>query len=355
MSTLLATLAERRDDLWQATGQHIWLSVVSLLIAIIIAVPLAISVQKHKRLAELLNQIAGILQTIPSLALLGLLIPLVGIGQVPAIIALVTYAIFPIFQNTYVGLSSIDSLLEEAADAFGMTRWEKLRRFELPIAMPVILTGVRQAMVLIVGTATLAALIGSGGLGTFILLGISRNNNSLILIGAIASAMVAVIFSGLIQLLQRVKIRTLLISLGVIVIGFAGFETYQGFQKPQQQITIAGKMGSEPEILINMYQDLIKDSNPNVQVTLKPDFGQTSFLFSALKSDQITMYPEFSGTVLQGLVKDNHSVQGMTALKLYQTAKNDLNSQFKMTFLKPMKYNNTYALVVKNHSLRSII
>ncbi|WP_268913439.1 ABC transporter permease/substrate-binding protein [Lentilactobacillus sp. SPB1-3] len=347
MSTLLKTLSERGSDLWQATGQHIWLSVVSLLIAIIIAVPLAISVQKHKRIAELLNQIAGILQTIPSLALLGLLIPFVGIGQVPAIIALVTYAIFPIFQNTFVGLSSIDSLLEEAADAFGMTRWEKLRRFELPIAMPVILTGVRQAMVLIVGTATLAALIGSGGLGTFILLGISRNDNSLILIGAIASALVAVIFSGLIQLLQRVRLRTMLISLGVLVVGIAGFETYQGLQKNEPNITIAGKMGSEPEILINMYRDLIQNSDPKVQVTLKPDFGQTSFLFNALKSNQITMYPEFTGTVLQGLVKENRPVQDMNAPQIYRTAKNDLKSQFGMNFAKPMKYNNTYALVVK--------
>ena len=347
MAEFVQTLIEKRADLWQAIGQHIWLSLVSLLIAMIIAIPIAIAVQKHKRIAELLNQFAGVLQTIPSLALLGLLIPIVGIGQVPAVIALVIYAIFPIYQNTFVGISSIDDSLEEAADAFGMTRFEKLRRVELPIAMPVILTGIRQAMVLIVGTATLAALIGSGGLGTFILLGISRNNNSMTLIGAIASALLAIAFSLLIQLLQRLRLRTILISIGVVLLAFLGISGFQTIQNSSQQIVIAGKMGSEPEILINMYKDLIKDDNPRADVVLKPDFGQTSFLFNALKSDQITIYPEFTGTVLQGLIKGKYDVQQMPATEIYDTAKHSLNNQFKMQYLKPMKYNNTYALVVK--------
>ena len=154
----------------------------------LIAIPLAIYAIRHRKMANVLLQIAGILQTIPSLALLGLLIPVVGIGNVPAIIALVVYALLPIFQNTYVGLNGIDPSLEEAADAFGMSRWQKLVRVELPIAMPVIISGIRTATVLIIGTATLAALIGAGGLGTYILLGINRNEPMLTFIGALASA-----------------------------------------------------------------------------------------------------------------------------------------------------------------------
>ncbi|NGV91034.1 ABC transporter permease, partial [Staphylococcus aureus] len=107
-----------------------------------------------------------------SLALLGLLIPFVGIGTVPALIALVIYALLPIFQNTYIGLAEIDPSIEEAAVAFGMSRMRRLLKVELPIALPVIISGIRTALVLIIGTATLAALIGAGGLGTFILLGI---------------------------------------------------------------------------------------------------------------------------------------------------------------------------------------
>ncbi|MDE7506367.1 ABC transporter permease, partial [Streptococcus agalactiae] len=141
-------------------------------------------------------QITGIFQTIPSLALLGLFIPFMGIGTVPAVVALIIYALFPILQNTVTALMQIDANLIEAATAFGMTRWERLKKFELALSMPVIISGIRTASVMIIGTATLASLIGAGGLGSFILLGIDRNNPSLILIGAISSAVLAIIFSG---------------------------------------------------------------------------------------------------------------------------------------------------------------
>ena len=189
MNTLIQTLISKRQELLLAVGQHVQLSLIALIIAMMIAIPLAVIVARHQRTAAILTQIAGVLQTIPSLALLGLLIPFVGIGMAPAIIALVIYAILPIFSGTLTGLTGIDSVLEEAADAFGMTAREKLLRFELPLAMPTMLAGIRQALVMIIGTATLAALIGAGGLGSFILLGIDRNNNALILIGAIASGL----------------------------------------------------------------------------------------------------------------------------------------------------------------------
>ncbi|HAY52541.1 MAG TPA: glycine/betaine ABC transporter permease, partial [Lactobacillus sp.] len=169
MNTLIQTLVSKRQELLLAVGQHVQLSLIALIIAMMIAIPLAVIVARHQRTAAILTQIAGVLQTIPSLALLGLLIPFVGIGMAPAIIALVIYAILPIFSGTLTGLTGIDSVLEEAADAFGMTAREKLLRFELPLAMPTMLAGIRQALVMIIGTATLAALIGAGGLGSFIL------------------------------------------------------------------------------------------------------------------------------------------------------------------------------------------
>ncbi len=276
MQTLIHTLVQRRSDLIQALWQHLGISVISLLIAMAIAIPLAIWVEKHDRLANIMLQITSVLQTIPSLALLGLLIPFVGIGSVPAVIALVVYALLPIFQNTYIGIQEIDPSIEEAADAFGMSRMRKLVKVELPIAMPVIISGIRTALVMIIGTATLAALIGAGGLGTFILLGIDRNNTSLVLIGAIASAALALILSYLIHVLQRVKIRYSLITLAVILLGFIGYGSYKVIDQPADEVVIAGKLGSEPDILINMYKELIEDDS-NVKVTLKPDFGKTSF------------------------------------------------------------------------------
>ena len=140
----------------QALWQHITISVIVMLITIAIAIPLAIVLVNRPKIGEVVSQIAGVIQTIPSLAVLGILIPFVGIGTVPAIIALVLYAIMPIFQNTYAGLTHIDPVLIEAADALGVTRRFKLFRIELPLAMPMILSGIRIATVLVIGTATLA-------------------------------------------------------------------------------------------------------------------------------------------------------------------------------------------------------
>ena len=136
--------------------------------------------------------IAAVLQTIPSLALLGLMIPIFGIGRLPAIIALVVYALL-LFYVIHTGIKEVDPSLIEAAKGIGMKPLRRLTKVELPIAMPVIMAGIRTAMVLIIGTATLAALIGAGGLGDLILLGIDRNNSALILIGAIPAALLAII------------------------------------------------------------------------------------------------------------------------------------------------------------------
>ena len=169
MTNLISTFQDRFGDWVTALSQHLQLSLLTLLLAIFIAIPLAVYLRYHEKMADWVLQIAGIFQTIPSLALLGLFIPLMGIGTLPALTALVIYAIFPILQNTITGLKGIDPSLQEAGIAFGMTRWERLKKFEIPLAMPVIMSGIRTAAVLIIGTATLAALIGAGGLGSFIL------------------------------------------------------------------------------------------------------------------------------------------------------------------------------------------
>ncbi len=155
---------------------------------------------------------------------------------------------------------------------------------------------------MIIGTATLAALISAGGLGTFILLGIDPNTPVLTLIGAISSALLAIIFSSLIRLLQHLKPRYTVITLLLIFLGIGGISLYQSGLFKEDKVTIAGKLGSEPDILIQMYKELIED-NSDVEVELKPNFGKTSFLFSALENQQIDIYPEFTGTVLESLVK----------------------------------------------------
>jgi osmoprotectant transport system permease protein len=361
MGNLLQTVAERKEELAKATLQHIEISLVALIIAMVIAIPLAVWATRHKKMGEVTLQITSVLQTIPSLALLGLLIPFVGIGTVPAIIALVIYALLPIFQNTYVGLSEIDPAIEEAATAFGMSKTRKLVKVEFPIAMPMIISGIRSALVLIIGTATLAALVGGGGLGDLILLGIDRNNSALTLIGAIAAAVLAIIFGAVINGLRKVKLPLIGAVVAVILVAVGGATVYQQTQEKTETITIAGKLGSEPDILINMYKELIEQRDAHVNVELKTNFGKTSFLFNALKSKQIDIYPEFTGTVLDSLVTvpEKTKAQSLTANSTYTTAKSLLANQKQMALLRPMKYQNTYALAVteqfaKAHQLTKI-
>lgn len=330
-----------------ALGQHLEISLIALLIAVVIAMPLAYLGVKYTCLSSWLLQITGVLQTIPSLALLGLLIPLVGIGTVPAIIALVVYALLPIFQNTYIGLTGIDPALMEAAEAFGMTRWRKLIKVQLPLAGPTIIAGIRTALVMIIGTATLAALIGAGGLGSFILLGIDRNDSSLILIGAATSALLAIGLNLIVGFLAKRRWVWTAGLAALLMVGAGGTAVYRAATKTET-ITVAGKLGAEPDILINMYKQLIEQDNPHIKVALKENFGKTTFLYSALKKQSIDIYPEFTGTVLETLVKNAGSSAGkrLSATATYQQAKKLIAKQDDMRYLRPMRYENTYALAV---------
>ena len=345
MSKLFATFQERFGDWLTALGQHLQLSLLTLLLAIFLAVPLAIYLSTRKRASNWVLQVAGIFQTIPSMALLGLFIPIMGIGTLPALTALVIYAIFPILQNTITGLQGIDPSLEEAGIAFGMTKWERLKKFEIPLAMPVIMSGIRTAAVMIIGTATLAALIGAGGLGSFILLGIDRNNASLILIGALSSAFLAIAFNLLLKWMEKAKLRTIFAAFAVMVIGLGASYTPSLLPKPKKEnLVIAGKLGPEPEILANMYKILI-EKNTDMTVTVKPNFGKTTFLYEALKKGDIAIYPEFTGTVTESLLKPAPQVSHDPET-VYQAARDGIKKQDNLALLKPMAYQNTYAVAV---------
>ena len=344
--TIIQTFHERFADWSTALFEHLQISLLSLLLAVFIAVPLGIILVKLPKLKEWLLQLTGVFQTIPSLALLGLFIPMLGIGKIPAITALVIYALFPVLQSTITGLDSVDKNLQEAAEAFGMNRLERLRKFELPLAMPVIVSGVRTAAVLIVGTATLGALIGAGGMGSFILLGIDRNNTALILIGAISSAFLAILMNIVIRYLENKSLKKILISLIALITATAlSFIPSIAPMMNSRRLLVAGKLGPEPEILINMYKELI-EANSDIKVKLEPNFGKTSFLYEALKNKQIDIYPEFSGTITSSLLKNQVKVSN-APLEVYEAAREGILNQDKLVYLKPMEYQNTYALAVK--------
>ncbi len=189
--------------------QHIGLTFISLLIAVAIGVPLGILISRKRKYSGLVLGLAGVLQTIPSIALLGCMIPLLGIGPVPAIVALFLYALLPIVSNTFTGITGVDATVIESATGMGMSHGQILRKVELPLSMPVILAGIRTATVINVGVATLASYIGAGGLGEFIFGGIALNNTNMILAGAIPAAMLAIFFDFLLSRIQKMDLKKL--------------------------------------------------------------------------------------------------------------------------------------------------
>jgi len=185
-----------------ATMDHVMLTLVALFFANLIAIPVGVALTRYRKFAEPIIGITAVCQTIPSLALLGLMIPLFGIGFTPAIVALTIYGLLPILRNTYIGILGVNPAAIEAGVGMGMTSSQILLLIELPLARPVIMAGIRTATVLLIGIATLAALIGAGGLGDLIFRGIAMANQDLILAGALPAALLAVIFDFLLKAVE---------------------------------------------------------------------------------------------------------------------------------------------------------
>ena len=239
-------VVQQSDKLWSQTWAHIGLTMISLILAIIIAVPIGILIARKRRASGIVLGFAGILQTIPSIALLGVMIPFLGIGPKPAILALFLYALLPIIRNTYTGIIEVSPVVVDAAKGMGMSKWQILTRVELPLAFPVLMAGIRTATVINVGVATLAAYIAAGGLGEFIFGGIALNNSNMILAGAIPAALLAIVLDFLLSLLQKINLKSLRVSYVVLPFIFITMTSF--YLLPTQ---IGGRMlaGFTPEFM----------------------------------------------------------------------------------------------------------
>jgi osmoprotectant transport system permease protein len=197
---------EHHSEILEATLAHLLLVVTAMAVAIAIGLPLGLLIVHRPALRNISLGVASIFQTIPSLALFGFLIPIPfigGIGRRTAIVALVLYALLPILRNTYVGLTGIDPAVLESAEAMGMTEAQIVWRVRFPLALPVILAGIRTATILTIGIATIAAAIGAGGLGTFIFRGVAMVSDAVILAGAIPAALLAILADILLSWIER--------------------------------------------------------------------------------------------------------------------------------------------------------
>jgi osmoprotectant transport system permease protein len=337
--------------------EHIYLSFVAIAIAIVIAVPLGIYLTRHKKLADPIIGIASAVQTIPSLALLVFLVPFIGTGKLPAIVALTIYGLLPILRNTYLGILGVDRSTVEAGIGMGMTNRQVLWIVELPLALNVIMGGIRTASVLVIGVATMAGLIGAGGLGDFIFRGLQTYNSALILAGAIPSAILAIVFD---QILKRIEnwakpgtrrkkwprsVRISLLSAIILAIAcISGYGIYQSKQR-ENTIVITGKSFTEQEILVHIYGKLIEDRT-KLHVQYQSFLSGTAPVFEGMRKGDYDLAVEYTGTGLMDILKEK--IHSTDPNDVYRHVKQQYEKKYHLIWLKPIGFNNTYSLTIRN-------
>ncbi|HEY2421183.1 MAG TPA: glycine betaine ABC transporter substrate-binding protein [Neobacillus sp.] len=354
------------QQIFSLLGEHIYLSIVSVLIAIIIGVPLGILISREPKFSKPIIGITNVIQAVPSLALLGFLIPFIGIGSTPAIVMVVLYSLLPIVKNTYTGLTNIDSDILEAAKGIGLTKSQTMRKVQLPLAFPMIMAGIRISAVTAVGLMTIAAFIGAGGLGYLVFSGVQTVDNYMILAGAIPACILALLIDFIVGRLEfslsyvskqqsskipshsKKRAKKWLIGLACLVLVTAGVFTVYSKANAVDKIVIGSKNFSEQLILGNILADLIENKS-DIQVERKLNLGGTQVAFSAINKGDIDMYVEYTGT---GLVNILNSPPESDSDKVYNYVQKEFKQKYGLDMLKPIGFNNTYALAVRQDTAK---
>ena len=376
-------LIRNRAEVLSLTLEHLFLVALATGAASAVGIPIGILLTRRPSLSKPVLAAANVLQTIPSLALFGFLIPLLGshgIGRLPAVIALFLYSLLPIIRNTFTGISGVDPAVREAARGMGMTDWQMLRQVELPLAMSVIIAGVRVATVISIGTATIAAAIGAGGLGVYIFRGLRMNDDTLILAGAVPAAIMALgadFVLGLIEKLLapgKAAARTLglvaaAVAAAVVVVITAssllsserGVITGPGEGTEQVTVsagsedatgpiiaTVGSKDFTEQLILAEMIAQLLESDG--IEVRRQFELGG-DLCHRAMLTGNMDIYVEYTGTAFTAILKhepltDPHEV--------YNRVKQEYKSLFEIEVLEPLGFNNTFAILVRGSEARRL-
>jgi osmoprotectant transport system permease protein len=350
---------ERAPELYVKTIEHLVLTGISTGSAVLIGLPLGVWVARHPRLRGPVLGAAGIVQTIPSLAMLAFLLPFFGIGVKPALIALTLYAVLPIVRNTCAGLCEVSGEIIEAAQGLGFTRRQRLFLVEMPLALPIIVAGIRTATVIGVGIATLSAFIGAGGLGDFINRGLALNHTGLILLGAIPAAMLALFLDfgiGFVEALLRpgrlpvtVKRRAILFFGGsVLVVLLAAaifFSSGERKTAPTETspIRVGSKNFTEQILLGELFAQSI-EAHTGLEVIRRFNLGGTILCHRALVNGEIDLYPEYTGTAQTAILKVEGRLSDGDAFETVSAAYRD---RFGCEWFPPLGFNSTYAITVR--------
>lgn len=342
---------------------HLQLTLWALLLGLAISLPAGVLVSRLPWLDQPVLGTASVIQTVPSLALLALMVPLLAafgvqsIGFLPAFIALVLYSVLPILRNTVTGLAGIDPSLREAARGLGMTPWQQLRQVELPLALPVILAGVRTAAVLTVGVATLSTPVGATSLGNYIFSGLQTRNYTAVLVGCLAAAALALVLDAIVWTLGRAVVerrrRSAAAALAVVALlyGYTGAAALGGLRGGgAPEIVVGAKTFTEQYILSHIVAERLRQATGR-PVRVVSSLGST-VVFDALRTGQVDAYVEYSGTIWATIMRRDADGEGRD--EVLDEVGAFLRERHGIELAAALGFENAYALAMRRADADSL-
>ena len=349
INQLMKLLTEDFKFFTNLTIEHILISLLAIGIASVLGIILGIIISEYRRFSGLILGTVNILYTIPSIALLGFFITITGVGNTTALIALIIYALLPIIRSTYTGIVTINPLIIEASEGMGSTKLQQLFKVKLPLALPVLMSGIRNMVTMTIALAGIASFVGAGGLGVAIYRGITTNNSAMTFLGSLLIAILALVFDFVLGLIEKrltnhkrvkYKINPKLIILGLFIVIFGAYFSLNS--KKDKTINIATKPMTEGYILGQMLTELIEqDTDLKVNITNGVG-GGTSNIHPAIVKGEFDLYPEYTGTSWEAVLKKEASYDESK----FDELQKEYKEKYNLEYVNLYGFNNTYGLAV---------
>lgn len=349
INQLMKLLTEDFKFFTNLTIEHILISLLAISIASVLGIILGIIISEYRRFSGLILGTVNILYTIPSIALLGFFITITGVGNTTALIALIIYALLPIIRSTYTGIVNINPLIIEASEGMGSTKLQQLFKVKLPLALPVLMSGIRNMVTMTIALAGIASFVGAGGLGVAIYRGITTNNSAMTFLGSLLIAILALVFDFILGLIEKrltnhkrikYKINPKLIILGLFIVIFGVYFSLNS--KKDKTINIATKPMTEGYILGQMLTELIEqDTDLKVNI-INGVGGGTSNIHPAIVKGEFDLYPEYTGTSWETVLKK----EGSYDESKFDELQKEYKEKYNLEYVNLYGFNNTYGLAV---------
>ena len=349
ISQLIKLLTEDFKFFLNLTVEHILISLLAIRIASVLGIILGIIISEYRKFSGLILGTVNILYTIPSIALLGFFITITGVGNTTALIALIIYALLPIIRSTYTGIININPLIIEASEGMGSTKLQQLFKVKIPLALPVLMSGIRNMVTMTIALAGIASFVGAGGLGVAIYRGITTNNSAMTFLGSLLIAILALVFDFILGLIEKrltnhkrikYKINLKVIILGLFIVIFGVYFSLNS--KKDKTINIATKPMTEGYILGQMLTELIEqDTDLKVNITNGVG-GGTSNIHPAIVKGEFDLYPEYTGTSWEAVLKK----EGSYDESKFDELQKEYKEKYNLEYVNLYGFNNTYGLAV---------